>query len=132
MTYQTAFPDFDRREPIDMLTAAGWTDESWHNDGCPRVHCGDHALWLDYIDESKRVCDVAPPFHIERLIDGQFVPEGKGTDHDTIRAALAAIYVDVIGYDPFEDDDGIDPAEVARTLVEHAAEGKALIADILA
>lgn len=41
------------------------------------------------------------------------------------RAALAAEYLDLVGYDPFEDDPDISPAEVETLLVElrqlHAA-----------
>lgn len=124
--YRSAFPDFDRGDLIDMLVKAGWKDESWHNDGCPRVHCGDALIWLDYVDESKRVCSVAPPFHVEFADEnGAFVPEGKGSDHQTIESALGAIYAEVIGYDPFADNCGIDAATVAQTLAEHAAEGGA-------
>lgn len=132
MTYQTAFPDFDRREPIDMLIAAGWTDESWANDGCPRVHCGDAVIWIDYADDSKRVCEVAPPFFVQYLVNGQFTGESDAAEYETVEAALGAIYVKRIGYDPFADDPTIAAAEVAETLVGHQAEGDKLIADILA
>lgn len=132
MTYQTAFPDFDRREPIDMLIAAGWADESWANDGCPRVHCGDAAIWIDYADDSKRVCEVAPPFFVQYLVDGCFSPDNEAEEFETVEAALGAIYVKRIGYDPFADDPAIAAAEVAETLVGHQAEGDKLIADILA
>jgi len=37
------------------------------------------------------------------------------------REALAAEYVERIGYDPFEDDPTISEDEVRQTLVEHAA-----------
>lgn len=44
------------------------------------------------------------------------------------RAALAAAYVEKIGYDPFEDDPTIDEEEVRQTLIEYdevaATEGK--------
>lgn len=40
---------------------------------------------------------------------------------DADRAALAAAYVEKIGYDPFEDDPTIDPEVVRRTLAEYEA-----------
>ena len=38
------------------------------------------------------------------------------------RAALAAAYLERIGYDPFKDDPAISEDEVRQTLAEHAAE----------
>jgi len=44
---------------------------------------------------------------------------------DPRRAALAAEYVELIGYDPFEDDPTISCDEVERTLAEWRAEAAA-------
>lgn len=38
------------------------------------------------------------------------------------RAALAAIYVDTIGYDPFAEDPEADPADVLAILQDYARE----------
>lgn len=42
--------------------------------------------------------------------------------HDQARAQLAAEYVDLIGYDPFEDDPTISIEDVRQTLREYHEE----------
>ena len=40
-----------------ILSAAGWTDASWHNDACPRwVGPSGLVLWVDYVDPDARDC----------------------------------------------------------------------------
>lgn len=130
MTYQTAFPDFDRAAEIDELIAAGWQDQSWHNDGCPRLHCGRSVLWIDYLDQAKSEIAAMGGESGQCLIE--FVEADDGLSFPTIKEALGAFYVERIGYDPFADDPAITIAEVARTLVEHQAEADALFSEMLA
>jgi hypothetical protein len=128
MTYQTAFPDFDRATEIDALIAAGWRDESWQNDSAPRVHCGDAVIWIDYADADKSEVAAmggeAGQCTVEYLRDGCFAGD-DAQPFPTIKAALGAIYAKTIGYDPFEDDPMITIAEVAETLVGYEAEARA-------
>lgn len=128
MTYQAEFPDFDRAAEIDELIAAGWRDASWHNDGCPRVHCGDAVIWIDYTDPDKSEVAAlggeAGQCALEKLVGDMFTGEDS-IPFPTIKDALAALYVVRIGYNPFEDDPAITVAEVAKTLAEHEVEARA-------
>lgn len=48
-TYQTEFPDFDAPADCAALLAAGWRDQSWHNDTCPSFEYGGRvAMFVDY------------------------------------------------------------------------------------
>lgn len=129
MTYQTAFPDFDRAAEIDELIAAGWRDESWHNDCAPRVHCGDAVIWIDYADADKSEVAAmggeAGQCSVEYLRDGCFTGGDDVESFASIKDALGAIYTKWIGYNPFEDDPTISIAEVAETLVGYEAEARA-------
>jgi hypothetical protein len=56
VSYRTEFPDFD----YYILPIMGFTDESWHNDHCPRFeHVVNEELklviWFDYIDKAHLV-----------------------------------------------------------------------------
>lgn len=128
MKYREAFPDFDRASEIDELIAAGWQDHSWRNDGCPRVHCGEAVIWIDYLDPDKSEIAAmggeAGQCALEFLRGGMFT----GVDpvaFPTIKDALAAIYQSWIGYDPFAPEGGWTFAEVIATLPEYAAEAGA-------
>lgn len=120
MTYQIEFPDFDRKPEIDELIAAGWRDESWHNDGCPRLHCGKAVLWIDYADASKSEVDAHGGEAGQCILE--FVADDDGQSFPTIKAALGALYAEWIGYNPFEDDPQIEIAEVADTLASYVKE----------
>lgn len=55
MTYQTEFPDFI----LDVEIPAGFDDQSWHNDVCPRFEKnlpdGQYlVIWVDYADPEDR------------------------------------------------------------------------------
>lgn len=63
-----------------------------------------------------------PEFTNEELqaaLDGLLTPEGRAMALDRERSALAAEYVDLIGYDPFEDDLGETVESVRQRLVEY-------------
>jgi len=50
MSYKTEFPDFD----YELTIPDGWTDDSWHNDVCPKIYNGKLVIWCDYLDPDKR------------------------------------------------------------------------------
>jgi hypothetical protein len=65
-TIQTEFPDYD----VSTLPVipAGFVDESWHNEACPRF---DHpalrlSLWIDYADPAQRELPEARRFYLQR------------------------------------------------------------------
>lgn len=60
MTYQTAFPDYDNANALAPLIAAGWRDESWHNDVCPSFTKGRCAIFVDYLAADKREVPESP------------------------------------------------------------------------
>lgn len=137
MTYQTEFPDY----PVASMPAIpeGFTDRSWRNEACP---CFIHEasgvmLLIGYPDPEQRDWDGArflamrcPTYHPEAgwQIDGEMIELFESDDWATverslpnfIKPALAAIYAERIGYDPFADDPSITIAEVAQALIEHA------------
>ena len=50
MTYKIEFPDYD-----DTLSfPEGWTDDSWHNDVCPKFIKDNIMIWCDYKDFDRR------------------------------------------------------------------------------
>lgn len=50
MLYKTAFPDYD-----DTITIPeGWTDDSWHNDVCPKIFKGSWVIWCEFKDPNLR------------------------------------------------------------------------------
>jgi hypothetical protein len=57
-TYKTEFPEFadEIHSIVAQLRAAGWLDESWHNDVSARFLSADRArvLWVDHLDPDKR------------------------------------------------------------------------------
>lgn len=122
MTYLTAFPDFDRASEAQALINGGWHDGSWHNDAAPRFHCGNACLWLDYADASKSEVAAcggeAGQCSIEFMDNGQFTG-GTGYPFATIKGALAFVYSEWIGYNPFADDPAETVETVAARLVEY-------------
>ena len=55
MSYKTEFPDF----VFDVEIPEGFSDQSWHNDACPRfdkqLPNGTWlVLWVDYLDPNDR------------------------------------------------------------------------------
>jgi hypothetical protein len=55
MTYKTEFPDF----VLDVEIPEGFTDQSWHNDVCPRFERdlpdGRYlVIWVDFADPKER------------------------------------------------------------------------------
>ena len=122
MSYKKEFPDFDRAEPADLLLSAGWIDASWRNDGCPSIRLGDALIWIDYADPAKRVCEVAPPFALEYLIEGQHAAMPDCTEYPDLKAALGAIYKEWIGYNPADEDARINEIMLARLLAEYQRE----------
>lgn len=130
MTYQKFFPDFDRADEIDLLVTAGWKDESWRNDHMPRVHCGDACIWIEWADANRREFPELSSggYVVEFTVDGMFSTNEVVTGFSTLKQALGFIYERWIGYEPFDDDPEINPAEVAETLagyVEAAADAAA-------
>jgi hypothetical protein len=55
-THSTEHPDIDIAAEAAVLLAAGWIDQSWHNDVCPRFVSADNArvLWIDHADPEQR------------------------------------------------------------------------------
>jgi len=50
MTYKIEFPDYD-----DTLSfPEGWTDDSWHNDVCPKFIKDNIMIWCDYKEFDRR------------------------------------------------------------------------------
>ncbi len=125
MSYTIEHPAFDRQSEADCLIAAGWQDKSWRNDQCPRFHCGPACLWLDYASkdnsEVAALGGEAGQCSIEFLQNGQFMG-GEGYAFDTVRGALAFLYLEWIGHNPFIEDTSASVASVAQTLSEYAAE----------
>lgn len=125
MSYREEFPDFDRPEPIDLLISAGWTDASWRHDGCPSARLGDALIWIDFANREKRVCEVAPPFVLSFLMDGQLPADGNCREMASLKEALGAIYEEWIGYNPADEDVRINEIMLARTLAEYEQERSA-------
>lgn len=55
MSYKTEFPDF----VLDVEIPEGFTDQSWHNDVCPRFERalpdGRYlSIWVDFADPKER------------------------------------------------------------------------------
>lgn len=70
-TFRTEFPAFDVCPQAVQLLAAGFSDESWHNDACPSFHSpdGTRRVWADFADADLRDSD-APRFGVQAL-DGE-------------------------------------------------------------
>jgi len=134
--YREQFPDFD---PATMpAIPAGWVDQSWRNDACPCFAVGAVLVWVDYADPAERENGGvrftisnnpdAPGAadHNETLMDGDdwaavlaYVAHHAASPE---RAALAAEYVNLIGYDPFADDPSLTVEDVRQTLAEYKVE----------
>lgn len=55
--YLKEFPDLAGPMPeADHLIAAGWDDQSWHNDACPSFvsPCETMRLWVEFPNEAMR------------------------------------------------------------------------------
>jgi len=57
-THLTEFPELGDLPEVQPLLAAGWTDQSWHNDaGAHFVSpCGSFELWVNDEDPAMRDC----------------------------------------------------------------------------
>ena len=72
-THSTEHPDIDGAAEAAILLAAGWIDQSWHNDACPRFDSPDRTrvLWIDHADPEQREC-WADRFIVQALdVDGE-------------------------------------------------------------
>lgn len=57
-THLTEFPELGDLPEVQPLLAAGWVDQSWHNDACAHFTspCGSFELWVDAVEPEKRDC----------------------------------------------------------------------------
>lgn len=123
--YRKEFPDFD---PATMPEIpAGFEDRSWHNDGCPSfVHEKfGLAISIDFADIDLRESGEDGP----RFLMYRVEPDGSWHDEPfletsdweaVVKASLAAEYIALIGYDPFED----EPTETVDGVKERLASYK--------
>lgn len=63
-TYRTEFPSMANDSACLFATQAGWKDESWHNDACPRfVHeAKDRAVYIECLEPAQRESEGAARF----------------------------------------------------------------------
>lgn len=122
MTYQTEFPDYD---PSTMpAIPAHWLDSSWVNEPCPSFEVNGLRVFVDYADASSREFPETERFSVHDMRLENSVLH-YGDDWAALlafvanRETLGRRYVELIGYDPFEDDPAISATEVARTIAEY-------------
>lgn len=90
-TYRNQFPaDFNAGEYIAELTHHGFTDDSWGNDACPSVVCGNVKVWIDHPEPKQREAGgarfvVCPADHSEAF--SAFATD----DWDALRAYVGAL-----------------------------------------
>ena len=55
-TYRTEHPHFPAMPEAELLIAAGWADQSWHNDTMPRFvnEAACRVIWVDHPDADQR------------------------------------------------------------------------------
>lgn len=60
--YLTEFPDYDGTMP----DVPGFTDQSWHNDICPKLMNADESviIWCDYVDPDLREMGAKHRFNV--------------------------------------------------------------------
>ena len=60
--------------PVEFMDTAKWTDESWHNDGCPHFVTADViapnvpfriSVWVERLEVGERECESLPRFGVE-------------------------------------------------------------------
>jgi hypothetical protein len=87
MSFQSEFPDF---APATMpAIPAGWADESWHNDTCPRFLTGNgFTVFVDYADEALREFDGGARFAVQPEASCENLLETD--DWDAVLAFVAA------------------------------------------
>ena len=81
--YQHEFPDFDDAASMDQLIAAGWRDDSWHNDVCPKVvhPSGLLHIWVEFKDTEQRESGCAR-FILQRVdLTGDGWCDGDDIEH---------------------------------------------------
>ena len=72
-TIQTEFPEFPAMPEAAALLAAGWLDQSWHNDTCPRFVSADGG-WCMFVDHPE-------PTHREDPEAGRFTVCAMDGEH---------------------------------------------------
>ena len=88
MSYQTEFSDFPA---ADMpAIPAGFTDESWHNDACPRFDNAELGLtlWIDFLNPAERETAGGTRFI---LCSGDDKPDSETIESDDIADINEAI-----------------------------------------
>lgn len=60
--YLTEFPDYDGTMP----DVPGFTDQSWHNDICPKLMNADESviIWCDYVNPELREMQAKYRFNV--------------------------------------------------------------------
>ena len=82
MSYKTEFPDFD----YEITIPEGWTDDSWHNDVCPKIYNNDKlVIWCDYKDPERREME-GRQFIVSSYIEESYEPI---QEFDTFEDAFA-------------------------------------------
>jgi hypothetical protein len=122
MSYRDQFPDYDSATMPEI--PAGWQDASRRNDSCPFFIVSQSlGVSVDYAKLEDRECQTGARFIVMEMRDGQHFESGgfllETDDWKAVRLFVAAReYIEIVGYDPFEDDPAARLEDIEAILVE--------------